>query len=153
MPGGRGKIKPEDNPKPFSSTYQPLNTGRKPKVFTQIAREFKEAGLERATPDIVQEAYEYLLALPMSEVTKIAWTTENKEENDLPSMYRLVAKEMIGRRSQEMIQEMLNRAHGKPKQVADVTSNGETLNSGFHSLPVEKQAEILRILNSSNDHK
>lgn len=150
MPGGKGNINGDDG-KLFSSTYQPLKSGRKPKVFTQIAREFKEAGLERATPDIVQEAYEYLLALPMTEVQAIAWNSENKEENDLPAMYRLVAREMIGRRSQEMIQEMLNRAHGKPKQSTDVTTNGESVNSGFLSLPVEKQAKILRIINESDD--
>ena len=32
MPGGRGKIKPSDNPKPFSSENQPESNGRKKKL-------------------------------------------------------------------------------------------------------------------------
>lgn len=147
MPGGYGNIQPADG-KQFSSAYQPARNGRKPRVFSQIAAEFKELGLERATPDIVAEAYEYLLALPLSEVIEIAG--KPREENDLPSIYRLVAKEMIGKRGQEMIKEMLDRAHGKAKTKVDVTSDGESI-SPFLRATAEKQAEVLRILDGDND--
>ena len=142
MPGGKGNIQASDG-KQFSSTYQPNKRGRKPRVFSQIAAEFKELGLERATPDIVAEAYEYLLALPLSEVIDIAG--QPKLENDLPSIYRLVAKEMVGKRGQEMIKEMLDRAHGRAKSKVDVTSQGESINP-LSNLSPEKQAEVLRII-------
>lgn len=45
---------------------------------------------------------------------------------------------------------LLDRAYGKPKQVTDITSDGESLNA-FSSLPAEKKAEILRIM--MNDSK
>lgn len=49
---------------------------------------------------------------------------------------------------------LLDRAYGKPKQMADITTNGESLNSDLLSkLPIEKKAEILRILNQNNDSK
>jgi len=49
---------------------------------------------------------------------------------------------------------LLDRAYGKPKQMADITTNGESLNSDLLSkLPIEKKAEILRILNENNDSK
>lgn len=147
MPGGFGNIQPSDG-KQFSSTYQPARQGRKPRVFSQIAAEFKAVGLERATPEIVAEAYEYLLALPLSEVIEIAG--KPMAENDLPSIYRLVAKEMIGKRGQEMIKEMLDRAHGKAKTKVDVTSDGESI-SPFLRATAEKQAEVLRILDGDND--
>lgn len=46
---------------------------------------------------------------------------------------------------------LLDRAYGKPKQVTDITSGGESI-SPLASLPTEKQAEVLRILaNGAND--
>jgi hypothetical protein len=35
----------------FSSENQPEKSGRRPKVFSQIALEFKARGIERATPE------------------------------------------------------------------------------------------------------
>jgi hypothetical protein len=64
----QGRITAEDNPKPFSSTNQPANRGRKPKVFTQLSKDWKERGIERATPAVVQEAFEYILGLPLLDV-------------------------------------------------------------------------------------
>ena len=124
MPGGNKAIRSEDG-KPFSSTYQPLKSGRRPIVFSEIALAFKASGIERATDAIVKEAFEYLLSLPLSEVIAIA--DSPKVENDLPSMYRLVAKEMIGKNGQRMIEQMLDRAHGKAKQSTDITSGGEPI--------------------------
>lgn len=119
MAGGKGKLRPEDNPKPFSSTYQPLRNGRKPKVFSQIAKEFQEAGIEKATPERVAEAYEYLLALPLSDIIEISGNP--KIENDMPSLMRLAAKEMTGKRGIEILKEMLDRSHGRPKSKEDGT--------------------------------
>lgn len=42
---------------------------------------------------------------------------------------------------------LLDRAYGKPKQMTDITTNGESLTGDLIlKLPVEKQAQILRIL-------
>lgn len=49
---------------------------------------------------------------------------------------------------------LLDRAYGKPKQTADITSGGESLaGNPYANLPIEKKAEILRILNEANDAK
>lgn len=98
--------------------------GRPPKVFSAITRQWKEAGYEPATPARVREAYEYLLSLPLREVIDIAGKKEDKT-NDLPALLRIVAQEMLGKRGKEMIAEMLDRSHGKPKQPTDLTSGGE----------------------------
>lgn len=118
MPGGYKNINGQDGTL-YSSQYQPANRGRKPRVFKQIASEFNSAGYERATESVVAEAYEYLLALPLSEVLAIA--SNPKTENGMPALYRLAAKEMLGRRSQEIVREMLDRAHGKTKQKNEVS--------------------------------
>lgn len=147
MAGGNKAIKPEDG-KQFSSTYQPLRNGRKPKVFSQIAKEFQAAGIERATPEIVAEAYEYLLALPLSDILEISGNP--KIENDMPSLMRLAAKEMTGKRGIEILKEMLDRAHGKSKQSVDHTTNGESMNNPLLSLSEKDQDELLEKLKPSN---
>ena len=145
MSKGRGKIDVADGKNTqFSSTYQPFKRGRRPIVFSEIALAFKASGIERATDAIVIEAFEYLLSLPLAEVIEIAGSPV--VENDLPSMYRLVAKEMIGKNGQRMIEQMLDRAHGKAKQSTDITSGGERIGGPFDGLDTDSKAEVLRIL-------
>lgn len=118
MPAGRGKITPEDNPKPFTSANQPANRGRKPKVFTQLSKDWQERGIERATSHAIAEAFEYLLALPLTEVKEIAGRADD-DANDMPMAVRLAAKELLGRRALEIFKEMLDRSHGKPRQAIE----------------------------------
>jgi len=73
-----------------------------------------------------------------------------KVENEMPALMRLMAKDMMGKNGLAAIREMLDRSHGKPKQVADVTTKGESINTGLLALPVEKQAEILRLINGDD---
>lgn len=117
MPGGNKNIKGTDG-NTFSSTNQPANRGRKPKVFTQLSKDWQARGIERATSHAIAEAFEYLLALPLSEVKEIAGRADD-EANDMPMAVRLAAKELLGRRSLEILKEMLDRAHGKPRQAVE----------------------------------
>lgn len=107
MPGGRGKITGNDGVK-FSSENQPDNRGRKVRVFSQIAQEWRARGIERATPEVVVEAFEYLLALPFSELKELS---SDIAEN--PSIIQIAAEEMTGKRKREILGDMLDRAHGK----------------------------------------
>lgn len=122
MPGGDKNIGPQDG-KRFSSEYQPLNRGQKPKVFSEISKEYKSRGIEKATPDAIKEAFEYLLALPLAEVKRLSIEkgTDGKIEDDYPSVIRIVASEMLDKKKRSrMINDMLNRAHGTPKQSIDL---------------------------------
>lgn len=130
MPGGDKNIRPEDNPKPFTPDNQPPNRGRKPKIFSQIAKEFKARGIEPATPEAVKEAYEYILALTLLEVLEIAGTPKD-ETNNYPMLVRLVAQEVTGKRKREMLNDMLDRAHGKARQSTDMNVSG-SLNVVWH---------------------
>ena len=149
MSKGRGKIEKADGEKTmFSSTYQPLKNGRKPKVFSQIAKEFKDKGIEKATPEAVREAYEYLLALPLSDILEISGNP--KIENDMPSLMRLAAKEMTGKRGIEILKEMLDRAHGRAKQSVDHTTKGEAISNPLLSMSIEDQESFLEKINNAN---
>ncbi len=119
MPG-KGKIEPRWN-KGESGNPQ----GRPKKVFSVIIAEMKERGIEPATPSNVVDVYQYLLALPLSEIIKIAGTP--KEENDLPAIMRIAAKELIGKRGLEIMKEMLDRANGKAKTSLELSNPDGTM--------------------------
>jgi len=117
MPGGDKQIRPEDG-KQFSKDYQPPNPGRKPKVFSELAAEYKERGIEKATPEAVKEAFEYLFALADEEIQSIS----NGIKPDYPILIVICAKQMQDKRTMgKVLETMLDRAHGKPKQAMEHT--------------------------------
>lgn len=142
-----GRITAEDNPKPFSSTNQPPNRGRKARVFSQLAKEWKERGIEQATPEAVKEAFQYVLALHLLDVKDISGKIED-ETNDMPMVVRLAAKELLGKKSLEILREMLDRAHGKSRQNVDVTMQNVTVND--RELTDEQLDAMQQILNGGN---
>lgn len=103
--------------------------GKAPKLFSALAKEWKERGIEKATPAAVQEAYEYLLALPLRDVISIAGQPlQDLQTNDYPAILRIAAAEMIGKRKREILDSMLDRAHGKSMQR---TETKETVDLNF----------------------
>lgn len=145
MPGGKANIKHEDGV-PFSTTNQPANRGRKARVFTQLAREWKERGIERATPEAVKEAFEYVLALHLLDVKDISGKVED-ETNDMPMVVRLAAKELLGRKSLEILREMLDRAHGKSTQRQELSGPNQT---PLFAISKAKQADLEKMLDIIN---
>jgi len=128
----------------FSATNQPPNAGRKPRVFSQIALEFRARGIERATPEAVAEAYEYLLALTMEEVNDIAFGIN--QTDDLPAIMSLAAQEMKGKRVMEIVKEMLDRAHGKSINRHEVGGkNGEAIKMDFSRLSTDELREMAKM--------
>ena len=148
MPGGDKNIRPEDGVRTqFSATNQPPNRGRKARVFSQLAKEWKERGIEQATPEAVKEAFQYVLALHLLDVQDISGKVED-ETNDMPMVVRLAAKELLGKKSLEILREMLDRAHGKSRQNVDVTMQNVTVND--RELTDEQLDAMQQILNGGN---
>jgi predicted amino acid-binding ACT domain protein len=148
MPGGDKNIRPEDGVRTqFSSTNQPPNRGRKARVFSQLAKEWKERGIEQATPEAVKEAFQYVLALHLLDVKDISGKVED-ETNDMPMVVRLAAKELLGKKSLDILREMLDRAHGKSRQNVDVTMQNVTVND--RELTDEQLDAMQQILNGGN---
>lgn len=148
MPGGDKNIRPEDGVRTqFSTTNQPHNRGRKARVFSQLAKEWKERGIEQATPEAVKEAFQYVLALHLLDVKDISGKVED-ETNDMPMVVRLAAKELLGKKSLEILREMLDRAHGKSRQNVDVTMQNVTVND--RELTDEQLDAMQQILNGGN---
>lgn len=146
MPGGDKAILPEDG-KQFSKDYQPPNRGRKPKVFSELSKDFQARGIEKATPEAVKEAYEYLLALTLQEIDDIAGTLSDKT-NDYPVLLRAAAKELKGKRTIEILREMLDRAHGKATQKQEINGSFKIDQAASPASP-EQTAAILKVLNET----
>jgi hypothetical protein len=144
----RNQIKPDvGKATQFKKGQSGNPKGRPVKVFSQLSREYKERGIERATAQAVAESFEYLLALPLSELFEIAGNP--RVENDLPSILRLSAKEMLGKNLLPILKEMLDRAHGRPPQKNDITSGGEAILFGCVSKPLT-EAQIDMMLAAAN---
>ena len=146
MPGGYGNITGAEG-NTFSTDNQPANRGRKVKVFSEIARDFQKRGIEKATPQAVAEAYEYLLALPLLEVMDIAGSPKDAN-NDHPVLYRAAADELRGKRKLEILREMLDRAHGKATQKQEINGKLQIGNPAQPASP-EQTAAILKVLNET----
>ena len=146
MPGGNRKIKPEDG-KQFSSEYQPENRGRKPRIFTEIFKAFKDEGYEEATQEHIIQTYQQMLALPLSRIIDIAGSP--KDDNGYPSVMRLMARSLLDtKKSAEVIEKMLNRAHGTPRSSVDMNFGGSIIVESAIGSPdpkaIKRALEVLR---------
>jgi hypothetical protein len=61
--------------------------------------------------------------------------TKDNEKN--PYFMRRIAGEMMTGRGYEIIERMLDRAHGKPKQQTDITSGGEKIGINLPQIIIE----------------
>lgn len=97
--------------------------GRPKKILTEILEQMKLAGYKRVTPDNVAEAYELLIALKKDDILKII------NDKDQPAILAIVARAMMTKKGVEMLERMLDRAHGKPKQntTNELVMNQSTL--------------------------
>ena len=126
---------------------RPENINRKgqpPKVMSGVLKELTAAGYERVTMAMVVEAYEILMGLPEAKIKEMI--TDSQQIMSL----RIVGKAMLSTKGNEMLEKMLDRAHGKAKISAELsTKNGEPLSiNNIHLLTTE---EILKKLDGGSD--
>lgn len=87
--------------------------GRPPKLLSGIVAELRAKGYERATANQVADAFETLLNVPEEELAEMV------KDKKSPMSLRIVGKAMLTARGWEVLQAMLDRAHGKAKQSMD----------------------------------
>lgn len=95
--------------------------GRPPLTLTGVLRELKAAGYERVTRAGVMEAYELLMSLDEEKLK------EKIVDKKQPMIVRIVGKAMLEKDGKDMLERMLDRAHGRPTQGVDVTTGGKSL--------------------------
>lgn len=99
----------------------PGGPGRPPKLLSTIVAELKAKGYERASASNVVEAFEMLLNVPEDVLANMV------KDKHKPMSLRIVGKAMLTAKGWEVLQAMLDRAHGKAKQQLDHTTGGDKL--------------------------
>ena len=93
--------------------------GRPPKLLSSIVRELRERGYERATAAQVAEAFETLLNVPEDELADMV------KDKSQPMSLRIVGKAMLTAKGWDVLQALLDRVHGKPRQSIEHSSDPE----------------------------
>jgi len=91
----------------------PGGPGRPPLLLSTIVAELRAKGYERATAGTVADAFETLLNVTHEDLVKMG------QDPKSPMSLRIVAKGMLNAKGWEVLEAMLDRAHGKPKQSVD----------------------------------
>lgn len=108
------------------------NGGRPPMLLSTIVAELRAEGYERATANQVADAFETLLNVPEDVLAEMV------KDKTKPMSLRIVGKGMLTAKGWEVLQAMLDRAHGRPKQSVDLAATVTTppvLNILVHSKP------------------
>lgn len=93
--------------------------GRPPRLLSTITAELKAKGYERATANQVADAFETLLNVPEDVLANMV------KDKHKPMSLRIVGKAMLTAKGWEVLQAILDRAHGRPKQAVEVKEEGE----------------------------
>jgi hypothetical protein len=93
--------------------------GPPPRLLSTITAELKAKGYERATANQVADAFETLMNVPQDELAKMV------KDEKAPMSLRIVGKAMLTAKGWEVLQAMLDRAHGKAKQAIDMDVKGD----------------------------
>ena len=87
--------------------------GRPPLLLSGIVAELRAKGYERATAGTVADAFETLLNVPEDVLAEMV------KDRSKPMSLRIVGKAMLTAKGWEVLQAMLDRAHGKAKQAME----------------------------------
>jgi hypothetical protein len=108
-----------NNLKPFQKGRG--KTGGKQKKLVSYTLDLLESeGYKNVTPEQIKQVYTILITLTQERLTALAKDTET------PMLYRIVAKEILGLKGFEIIERMLDRAHGKATTPVEHSGSVET---------------------------
>lgn len=107
------------NLKPFKKGQSGNPNGRPPKIATSVIRSLKERGVDRVSRAEIDELIGRLQNLPRKKLLEFV-----KDEANTPIIVALIARGLSGAKGHEfMTRDLWDRAHGRPKQAVDVTSD------------------------------
>ena len=124
--------KEKRNTNGFKTNKQNINRkGRPRRLVSSIIQDLKEKGIVQVKATDIIEAFEMLFNLESKEIAEIA----NNDKN--PYFIRRVAKEMLSGKGFDIIERMIDRVHGRPKQATEITGkDGKDLTINF--VPAKK---------------
>ncbi|MCP4763926.1 MAG: hypothetical protein GY870_19295 [archaeon] len=107
--------------KGFDKNPQNINrSGANRKLVSTVTKELNEKGIEQVTSAQIVGLYQSFLNLTEPELKKIV---NGKDE---PMLNRIIAKSMLDKKGFEIIEKMLDRAHGKAQNKIEHSGEIET---------------------------
>lgn len=106
--------------------------GRPKKLVSKVLDELKEEG-EQVSKSQVFDIYQIMISLTIPKLKEVAG------DESKPALYRILAKEILGKKGFEAIEKMLDRANGKPMITQQIDQNvtGDTIKVVFESTGVK----------------
>ena len=93
--------------------------GRPKGLITSVNEQLEKEGFSPASKTDISTASMTIISLPFSKIKQIA----SGQDDEYPFFYRLVAKELLGKRGMEMLDKVLDRGIGKANQTLEHTGN------------------------------
>jgi hypothetical protein len=109
----------------FSSTNQPETKGRKKKLISTICEDLRSEGFENASPANIKNLYEQFLNLTEEKLRQLFADSEQ------PILVKILVKSILSDRAYEVVESIIDRAHGKASQNIDHTTKGEAIKQVF----------------------
>jgi len=127
--------------KGFDKRPENINkSGRPKKTVLSIITELKSQGYERATVYNVMEIYEYMIGLDEAKLLELSRDIQQ------PIIIHLVCKAILSNKGFDMLEKMLDRAHGKATNKKELTGKeGEPLTiNNIHLFTTEELIKSLQ---------
>ena len=110
------------NLKPFKKGQSGNPKGRPKKSVAAVLSALEAEGHEEVTAEQVRATMGRMLNLTRAELVKMG-----NDEKNTPIMDALIARALVGRDGWRALNDTLDRAYGKAKQVTDLTTGGEPI--------------------------
>lgn len=92
-------------------------------VTTQLLNELHDLGYSQVTAEDVNRVYRTLLNMPIAELQHMI----SEAGMDVPVVFRITARHILGKEGFAVIEQMLNRVFGKPiNTLADINGNDDS---------------------------
>jgi hypothetical protein len=95
--------------------------GAPKKLLSSLNKQLSAEGFERVSSSQVSEAFEILFNLTEKKLKAFI------KDADTPMFFRIIAREMLSGKGPEMLEKMMDRAHGRSVQKNDIVLNTGTL--------------------------
>ncbi len=112
--------KPENiEPHKFKKGQTGNPNGRPKGLIASVNQQLEKEGFTPASKAEISTASMTIISLPFSKIKEIA----AGQGDEYPFFYRLVAKELLGKRGMEMLDKVLDRGIGKVTQTLEHTGD------------------------------
>lgn len=124
---------------PFKPGQSGNPNGRPRKLVSTLISEMNAVGVEPLKASQIMDAYETLFNMTIKEIT------EKALDNDQPIFIRIIAKAMLSNKGSEMLDKMMDRAHGRSKQSLDIKGEIKTDTIDYSKLSDAALKEIMSL--------